>query len=71
MPITLDEHRQAFIDCIEAAILDKDIDLARSLLIECEVYGERLTRPLLALDKIAYYYNIISNMHLHIVASVI
>jgi hypothetical protein len=62
MSITLDQHRQSFIDCIEAAILDKDVDLARSLLIECEVYGERLAAKLLTLGEITRYYCIISDM---------
>ena len=56
MPITLEQHRQSFINCIEAAILDKDVDLARSLLIECEVYGERITRPILTLAEVTGYY---------------
>ena len=60
--ITLDQHRQSFIDCIEAAISDQDVDLARSLLIECEVYGERLIAKLLTLGEITRYYCIISDM---------
>ena len=56
MTITTEEHRQSFIDCIEAAILDNDVKLARALLNECEGYISRTGNKLLTNREIVDYY---------------
>lgn len=56
MTITTEEHRQSFIDCIESAINDGNVSLARSLIVECEVYSENTGIELLTVDEIAVYY---------------
>lgn len=56
MTITTEEHRQSFIDCIEAAIFNSDVDLARSLIVECEIYSENNYVELLTVGEIASYY---------------
>jgi hypothetical protein len=56
MTITTEQHKQSFIDCIEAAILDSDVKLARSLIVECEVYSENSGVELLTLLEVIAYY---------------
>lgn len=57
MTITTEEHRQSFINCIESAINAGDSKLARSLLVECEVYSENIGIELLTLGEIVVYYS--------------
>jgi len=56
MTITTEEHRQSFIDCIEAALLDNNPALCRSLLVECEIYSENSGIELLTIQEIIAYY---------------
>lgn len=57
MLITTEQHRQSFIDCIESAIKDGNITLARSLIAECEIASENRGVELLTIDEIVMYYS--------------
>ena len=64
MTITTQEHRQSFINCIESAINANDINLARSLIVECEIYSENSSIELLTISEILVYYK-----HLYTIAN--
>ena len=63
MAITTEEHRQAFIDCIESAILNRNSKLVRSLIVECEIYSENVGVELLTLDEIVVYYSYLQTLN--------
>ena len=64
MTITTQEHRKSFINCIESAISANDVNLARSLIVECEAYSEISGVELLTIGEILVYYK-----HLYTIAN--